>query len=157
MPRASLRLLRELGLRRLHRRVGRGEGGVLPVPSLRVQLTLTFAEWGIAEPTIPHSPSPTRYQITPVRLRHRPFALEKNRPFGVCVVPSAALQSEQSSSRARSEPSPSQNGPAFLLPLPRVLGHLGRPDTEFHPTSWLRRSEKFGALPGVRLGSVRCS
>jgi nucleotide-binding universal stress UspA family protein len=38
---------------------------------------------------------------------------------------------------------PSQNGPAFLLPLPRVLGHLSRLDTEFHPTSWLRRSRKY--------------
>ena len=37
---------------------------------------------------------------------------------------SSILQSEQSSSRVPSESSPSESGPAFLLPLPEVVGRL---------------------------------
>src|SRR5215204_7775331 len=81
-------------------------------------------EWGSAGTALPHSsPSPTQYQNTNTARKHRPYAVEKDRPFGVCVPLTPALQSEQSSSRAPSEPSPSQSDPAFLWFLPAVLGH----------------------------------
>jgi hypothetical protein len=40
------------------------ERSFLPLPPLRGKTTLTFAEWGIAKPTIPHSPSRSWYQST---------------------------------------------------------------------------------------------
>jgi hypothetical protein len=57
-------LPRRLGIRRLYRRVRRGERSLLPVPPLRGEpLTLTFAEWGSVGLALP-LPPPSRHQST---------------------------------------------------------------------------------------------
>jgi hypothetical protein len=61
------------------------------------------------------------YQNTITARKHHPFALEKDRPFGVCVSLTPALQSEQSSSRAPSEPSPPPRATRLFCCLCRRL------------------------------------
>jgi hypothetical protein len=63
----------------------------------------------------PIPPPPSHDQSTAIPQRHHPFALEKDRPFGVCVLPPSTLQSDQSLSRAPSEPSPLPERPGFSL------------------------------------------
>jgi hypothetical protein len=59
----------------------------------------------------------------------------KHRPFGVYASPTAALQSYQSPSRAPSVPSPSQSGPAFLLP-PFAQLRWNKRSTDFAQTAF---------------------
>jgi hypothetical protein len=69
---------------------------------------------------------------------------------GVLPGTFSVLQYDQSSSRVPSEPSPSQSGPAFLLPVPAVLGRPDRPDADFHPGVTFSPTEQCGVLAKER-------
>ena len=56
------------------------------------------------------------------------------------------VQSDQSSSRVPSESSPSQSGPAFLLPLAAVLSPVDQLDADFYPFVNFSSTEQGGVL-----------
>jgi hypothetical protein len=108
------------------RRVWGSVGSELPLPLLRGIQAHTFCE-GI------------------IHLEYKEIT-----HFGYVLGSFSVLQSDQSSSRASSETSPSQSSPAFLLPLAAVLGSVDRPDATFHAFVNFSSTEQGGVLARER-------